>query len=158
MRILVFSDSHGDSESMNKVLKKFYPDAAIFLGDGIDDFLGLEKDFPFTKFTNVAGNVDDHGDPERLEMFEDVAIYMAHIENQFKIKEDREKIYDVMKLNAQIILYGNTHTPALFVSHGITFMNPGSISKAYGFQTFGVIDIVDNEYLCEIMFADLLVL
>jgi len=160
MRILVFSDSHGDSESMKKVIKKFYPDVALFLGDGIEDFLVLEKDFPHTKFFSVMGNADpsDSGVLERLQTFDKVAIYMTHLDNLFKIKEDREKILAIMKLNAQIILYGNTHVPELFVSHGITFMNPGTISKSFGFRTFGLIDIIDNEYFCEIRFADLLVL
>ena len=35
-------------------------------------------------------------------------------------------------------------------------MNPGSISNACGFRTFGMIDIVDDKYFCEIMFADLI--
>lgn len=158
MRILVFSDSHGDSESMAQAMKRFYPDTAIFLGDGIDDFLILEKDFPYTKFFNVAGTIDDKGDPARLEKFEGVAIYMSHEESLTKIKENREHIFEAMKLNAQIVLYGHSHVPELFVYRGITFMNPGTISKAYGFRTFGLIDIVDDDYLCEIMFADLLVL
>lgn len=160
VRILVFSDSHGDSESMEKIIKKFYPDVALFLGDGIEDFLMLENEFPHTKFFSVIGNVDpsNFGVSERLQTFDDVAIYMTHLEYPFKIKEDREKIFEIIKLNAQIILYGNTHVPELFVSHGITFMNPGTISKSFGFRTFGLIDIIDNEYFCEIRFADLFVL
>jgi len=158
MRILVFSDSHGDSESMAKVMKRFYPDAAIYLGDGIDDFLVLEKDFPNTKFFNIAGTIDDKGDPPRLERFEEVAVYMSHEEGFAKIKADRGNIFEAIKLNAQIVLYGHTHVPELFVYRGITFMNPGTISEVYGFRTFGLIDVIGDDYLCEVMFADSLVL
>ena len=158
MRILVFSDSHGDSESMEKVIKRFYPDAVIYLGDGIDDFFILEKEFPHAKFYNVAGNIDDKGDVARLERFEDVAIYMSHLESFAKIKADREHVFEAMKLNAKIILYGHTHVPELFVYRGITFMNPGTISKTFGLRTFGMIDLIDDDYLCEIMFADTLAL
>jgi len=156
--MLVFSDSHGDSESMAKVMKRFYPDAAIFLGDGIDDFLILEKDFPHTNFFNVQGTIDDKGDPARLEKFEDVAVYMSHEESFSKIKADREHVFEALKLNAQIVLYGHTHVPELFVYRGLTFMNPGTISASYGFRTFGMIDITGDEYLCQIMFTDLFVL
>lgn len=157
MRILVFSDSHGDSESMAKVMTRFYPDAAIFLGDGIDDFLALEKDYPHTKLFNVRGTIDDKGDPARLERFEDIAIYMSHEESFTKIKADRGNISEAMKLNAQTVLYGHSHVPELFVYRGIMFMNPGTVSKLYGFRIFGLIDVVCDDYLCEIMFADLIV-
>ena len=44
MKILVFSDSHGRDQYMLKALKT-HPDAeaAIFLGDGLADFLSLPK-------------------------------------------------------------------------------------------------------------------
>jgi len=46
VRILVFSDSHGDSGSILKIMNRFHPDIALHLGDGIEDLLVLEKDFP----------------------------------------------------------------------------------------------------------------
>ena len=150
MIILVFSDSHGDSESMRKVMKRFYPHAAMYLGDGIEDFFSLEKEFPLTEFIHVRGNEDaaDASDEERLHVAEEVSVYMNH----FKMVER------AVELNAQIALYGNSHTPELFVKDGITFMNPGSISKEFGFQTFGMIEAFEGEYLCKVMFSDLLVL
>jgi len=145
MRILVFSDSHGDSESIEKVLRRFSPDAAIHLGDGVDDLISLESHFPHTLFFNVQGNMDDSGDPERFQMFENVLFYMSH--------EKRDISGDV-----KLVLYGHTHVPALYINNGITYMNPGSICKDYGFRTFGLIDISDDEYSCEVKFADSMVL
>ena len=71
--ILVFSDSHGDSEKMRKVMKRFYPHAAMFVGDGIEDFFSMEKDFPLTEFIHVRGNVDnaDASNEERLHIAEE---------------------------------------------------------------------------------------
>jgi len=145
MRIIVFSDSHGDPESMQKVMKRFYPDTAIYLGDGMDDFVSLESCFPHTKFYNVRGNFDDYGDPVRLQIFENVPIYMTHIKQ-------------CIHPDAKIVLYGDTHVPALYVNNGITYMNPGSICKDYGFRTFGLIDVFEGEYTCEMKFFDSLVL
>jgi len=111
----------------------------------MDDFVALGKDFPHTKFYNVRGNVDDYGDSERLETFEGVPIYMTHI---------KQNIHP----DAKIVLYGDTHAPALYVNSGITYMDPGSICKDYGFRTFGLIDVFEDEYTCEIKFFDSLVL
>ena len=157
MRILVFSDSHGDSESILKVMDRFYPDVALHLGDGIDDLLVLEKDFPQTSFFHVRGDVDNLGDLNRFQVFDGVSIYMTHHQFQFEIKKDRDKMTDIKKLNAHIVLFGNTHTPTLFVCDGVTFMNPGSIGKAFSFRTFGMIDISEGDFMCEVSFADLFV-
>ncbi|MCL2388040.1 MAG: YfcE family phosphodiesterase [Defluviitaleaceae bacterium] len=156
MRILVFSDSHGDMESIEKAMNRFYPDIAIHLGDGIEDLLNLSKNFPLSTFFYVRGDVDNFGDSHKKELFDNVSVYMTHHEYQFTIEQNPEKIIEVLKLDSQIVLFGNTHTPTLFVSNGITFMNPGSISKVNGFRTFGMIDVIDNEYLCKLMFADLI--
>jgi len=145
MRILVFADSHGDSKSIEKVLKRFYPDAAIHLGDGLDDFMLLEDSFPNTKFFNVRGTIDSYGNPDRVQIFEDVPFYISHE------KQD-------INIDVKIVLYGHTHSPALYINNGITYMNPGTISMEYGFRTFGLIDIFEGEYSCEIKFVDSLVL
>jgi len=145
MRILVFADSHGDSSSIEKVMKKFYPDVAIHLGDGIDDFMSLESAFAHTKFFNVQGTLDSYGDPDRVLVFEGVPFYISHE------KQDADT-------SAKVVLYGHTHSPALYVNNGVTYMNPGTISIEYGFRTFGLIDIFEGEYSCEIKFVDSLVL
>ena len=157
MRILAFSDSHKDYESIAAVMKRFYPDAVIHLGDGTDDLFVLEKDFPLAKFFYVKGNSgepDTSGEPDRVITLENVSIFLSHI-NRFKVKKDRNMIDEALKLDVQIVLYGDSHTPELLVSNGITFMNPGSISKEFGFRTFGLIDVFEGAYSCEVVFADL---
>jgi len=144
MKVLVFADSHGDSLSIEKVMRRFYPDAAIHLGDGVDDFISLESSFPHTKFFNVRGTIDSYGDPDRVLVLDNVPFYISH--------EKQENT------GAKVALYGHTHTPALYINNGVTYMNPGTISKEYGFRTFGLIDVFEGEYSCEIKFVDSLVL
>jgi len=156
MRILVFSDSHNDSKSISKVMKRFYPDCAIHLGDGSLDLFALEKEYPLTTFYYVKGTVDDFGEPDRIISLEGVSIFLSH-ENKFEVKKDRDKINEAVRLNIQIVLYGHTHVPEFFVNNGIIFMNPGSIGKEYGYRTFGLIDAFEGEYSCEVLFADLLI-
>ena len=157
MRVLVICDSHKDTDSVAKVMKKFYPDAAIHLGDGTDDLYVLEKDYPLTKFFYVKGNSnepDNQGELERAIQLEGITIYLTHW-HRFK-RNDMDSIDEALKLNAQIILCGDSHTPELFFSKGIMFMNPGCISRECDFRTFGQIEIIESEYSCEVLFADLL--
>jgi len=157
MKILVFADSHGDTGSVAQVMKRYYPDVAIHLGDGTDDLSVLGKGFPSTQFFYVTGNSnepDNQGEPDRLITLEGVSIFLTHMD-RFRFKKDIDTVSKAMELNAQIILCGDSHTPELFFSSGITFMNPGSISKEFGFRTFGIIAVIDGEYSCEVLFADL---
>jgi len=73
-------------------MKRYYPDAAIHLGDGIDDLLTLSTDFPLTNFFYVKGDLDDSGNLNRLQTFENVSIFITHNGQYFKIQDDRKKI------------------------------------------------------------------
>ena len=153
MRSLVFSDSHEDTESMESVIKRFYPDMVLHLGDCIDDILELEKAFPDINFSYVRGNVDCIGEIEKVQQLEQVPVFMTHGDKYYL--EDKEALLNTaMDLSVKIVLYGHTHSPVLYVKNGIVFLNPGTISRLYDFRTFGLIDVFDDEYSCEILFAD----
>ena len=46
MKIVIFSDSHGDAETMCGVVEKENPDMIIYLGDGIADAEQLNEKYP----------------------------------------------------------------------------------------------------------------
>ena len=46
MKIAIFSDSHGETETMCDVVEKEKPDMIIYLGDGIADAEQLNVKYP----------------------------------------------------------------------------------------------------------------
>ena len=54
MKCIIFSDSHGDCESMNSALRKNRDaEAVFFLGDGLSDISEIKKDFHGVAFFSV---------------------------------------------------------------------------------------------------------
>ena len=71
MKIVVFSDSHGDGETMCIAVEKEEPDLIIYLGDGIEDIEVLKQKYPGTKMISVLGGVDsDREDEEWIKVVE----------------------------------------------------------------------------------------
>ena len=58
MKILVFSDSHGDRQTMVLAAEAHRPDAIFHLGDCWRDAEELEYAFPDTPLYQVPGNCD----------------------------------------------------------------------------------------------------
>ena len=61
MKILVFSDSHGNSSVISDAIRKQLKhglDMVFFLGDGISDFEAAAKLLPGPRYTAVLGNCD----------------------------------------------------------------------------------------------------
>jgi putative phosphoesterase len=60
MKILVFSDSHGNIESLRKAISihKSTTDLVIFLGDGVFDLESIKNEFSDLAFYIVRGNCD----------------------------------------------------------------------------------------------------
>ena len=57
MRIIVFSDTHGNYSAMHKIFKRNGDaDLFIFLGDGERDLDSLRVQYLDKKIVNVAGN------------------------------------------------------------------------------------------------------
>ena len=59
MKVLVFSDSHGRKELVDRMLSK-EPDCkeVVFLGDGMSDVEWVREFYPEKRFTCVRGNND----------------------------------------------------------------------------------------------------
>jgi putative phosphoesterase len=148
MKILIFSDSHGWPEPMRNVLRKVKGEvsAVVHLGDGAGDAYALSKEYPSLVFHSVLGNCD-YGFGERVKTFScggnKVLITHGHTQH---VKGSLLRLSLFAEENeADICLFGHTHTPAL-VRHGkILLMNPGSVSlPKHGHGTYGVLDIADD--------------
>lgn len=142
MRILVVSDTHGDSRSLHKaLLAQPSADVVIHLGDGADDVTAVKYDFPNKMFVQVKGNCDFGSSLPLTEILtlEGKKIFSTH-GHAYDVKWEQDKIISAAQNNnADILLFGHTHIPTSTFFNGLHILNPGSL-KGFG-GTYGYIDI-----------------
>lgn len=131
MQILVMSDTHGDSNVIEKV-RGFYPnvDAVIHCGDSELPFshkalMGMKK---------VRGNCDiDKAFPDEIVFdLEDATIFVTH-GHLFNVKTSILSLsYRAKEVNAQIACFGHSHVLGTEMIDDVLFLNPGSLLKPRG--------------------------
>lgn len=141
MKILVFSDSHGNDYKMALAVKKHKDaNAIIFCGDGHRDIEDLRKTFPKKNIFAVRGNCDWCNDLPLLMTVElgGKKILVTHGHAQY-VKEGLDRLTRLgHSENADIVLFGHTHRSLTTADSRMLIMNPGSI----GFDgCYGIIDI-----------------
>ncbi len=142
MKIIVFSDSHGERRRMAGLVEREKPGMMIHLGDHIADFRALAGEFPQIEAYGVRGNCDlGAGGRERLIIAaEGKKLLLVH-GHQYNVKLGYERFFfAAMEEGADIALFGHTHIPFLSEVRGMTVMNPGSIGRGAP-PTFGIIEI-----------------
>lgn len=148
MRILVVSDIHGDSVSLEYLLKKEKYEAVVFCGDGLRDISAAEPYYPAIPFYTVRGNCDfTYAPPSFLTCFDGVAVFALH-GDEYGVKSGLSQMISQGKSRqADIIVFGHTHRALISEEEGITVMNPGSLG--YG-KTYGIIEAEKGSFRCEI--------
>lgn len=144
MRILIISDSHGDTKRFDKAVGAFEPDAIIHLGDIERDVEYLEAVYPHLPIYAVVGNNDPwvRREAEKVIEIEGVKIFLTHghlygvWDNGFRIAKRAEE------LGCSIALFGHSHVPVNEVYGNIKAFNPGSISRPrVGEYSVGILEI-----------------
>lgn len=144
MKILVFSDSHGNDNNMAIAVKKYKnADVIIFCGDGHRDIKELGRTFPKKKIYAVKGNCDWCNDLPLLITVElgGKRVMITHGHAQY-VKDGIERLIALgHREKADIVLFGHTHRTLTTADGMMLIMNPGSI----GFDgSYGIIDIDEN--------------
>lgn len=156
MRIIAVSDTHGRNSILKKVLNKHLnADVIIHLGDGIDDIDGVP--FPVNcSYVAVKGNVDfGSSEPiEKLLVLETKRMFLTH-GHKYNVKRGYGALQVAAKsINADVVLFGHTHTPYSDYIDGMYILNPGSLELSKNsIPLFGVIDINEGRivsYLQEV--------
>ena len=154
MRVLVFSDSHGSSYNIRKVLDLQSPDYLIFLGDGLREIEALQSSYPKIKFLTVKGNCDfDQTVPETdLAVIGGKRILYTHGHN-FGVKSSTQRLIEAAKnANIDIVLYGHTHISEKTYLDGLYIINPGSCSRGReGGNSYAAFDIQNGDVLPSII-------
>ena len=148
MKILVVSDSHGDYNTFNKLVRcQSKAEVVIFLGDGFEEYQDVRLNFPDKMFIGVKGNNDWSCSlplhEERVIEGKRFFITHGHIEHvKYGLEMLKEK---ARRCGADIVLFGHTHVPYIEYDGGINILNPGSIRRFN--CSYGVIDIQKGNIL-----------
>ena len=130
MKLLVISDSHGRTANFERILKAEEPfDYLLHCGD----LEGDEEVFRRLScpIAMVAGNMDFFSELQR-ELVLPVSGHRILLVHGHRERVSESLLTLACKAAANdcdIVCFGHTHVPVCTVEKGITFLNPGSISK-----------------------------
>ncbi len=136
MKIIVFSDSHRDFNSMMKAIERESNiDMIIHAGDVLSDVEDLKIMYPQYNIVYVKGNNDlwdrDAAEDRFFEV-EGIKIFLTHGHN-YSVKYSKAALAKKgAELGADICIFGHTHQVCNEVSGNITLFNPGAASRRYG--------------------------
>lgn len=148
-KILVVSDTHGKLSNLREVIRKVRPvDRILDLGDveGQEDEIRAMADCP-VEF--VCGNCDRTSrEPwDRVLEIEGHRVLMTH-GHHYSVGSTLERLKTAAAAeDADLVLFGHTHTPEKEEIDGRTFLNPGSISRPRqsGYRpSFAIVEIDDK--------------
>jgi len=134
MKILVFSDSHGEIGRMAYIIGNSDANAVIFLGDNVRDVNKITALHPHLPYYIVAGNCDFmSGVPdEGIVELGGVKILLTH-GHKHGVKSDLKKLAGYAKAaGASAAFYGHSHVAYIGELEGVTLLNPGSITEPRG--------------------------
>lgn len=149
MKLLVFSDSHGNTANMLRVVEMERPDGIFHLGDLIKDTLALREQYPGIPLYSVCGNCDGWSDrPEEVVVtLERKKILMMHGHTRGVKSGPGVAVFAAHEAEAHVLLYGHTHQPHCELLNGLWILNPGSVGSATR-GTYGVIALEHGKLTC----------
>ena len=149
MKILVFSDSHGNVDYMRRAVELEQPDHILHLGDVVPDAEKLHLEYPRIPMEMVRGNCDgwDETPEEKIVTLGGKQIWMLH-GHTYRVKVG----IGLMVMNAHekgvdAVVFGHTHEPLCTMDGSLWIMNPGTV-RGYPKATYGVIDIDKDKIYC----------
>lgn len=140
-RVIAVSDSHGMTFRLRQVLCHAFSrgtvDAIAFLGDGLEDFEKVGREFtvdhPGLRLYAVRGNNDWSASAPLVDTFtlDGVKFFLCH-GHQYRVKYGLERLQmEAVAQEAQVALFGHTHLGYLAPEYGCLFVNPGAVCS-YG--------------------------
>lgn len=150
MKWLVFSDSHGNVEEMQRAITLEGPDRVLHLGDVVRDGVNLARRYPNLTIEQVKGNCDPLESPvpeERELFFGTHRVWMLH-GHTYWVKSSRLTLtQEARARGVDVVLFGHTHVPICEREGWLWVMNPGTVSGRPR-ATYGVIEERNGELFC----------
>ena len=129
MKVLIVSDTHKKNENYFYVLEKEKPDLVIHCGDAEGSEYALTKaaDCPVEI---VLGNNDFFSELPR-ELMLDIGpykVWVVHGHNYYVSMGNENLKREAVERGADIVFYGHTHRPVIYMDDDVIAVNPGSLS------------------------------
>lgn len=163
MKILVFSDTHGNPEYMLHAVKLHVATGSVarivHLGDGYRDFCIIRERYPDIPATQVAGNGEDvlygaHPPIPYSAVFTEGGItFFATHGHRLRVKDDLENAANTgARAGANVVLFGHTHVAEdtrmdTLYGKSIQLINPGSAGSGYK-PSYAVLEMDNGVLLC----------
>lgn len=143
LRLLVVSDSHGAADRLRDILDMHREaERLLFLGDGISDLENVIGRFPRFMTNAVRGNNDRYCDyPNELFFSCGGRNIMCLHGHTMYVKHSLALLeHEGRRREAQLVLYGHTHTQEQHYRSGMYVANPGSVRAGQ----YALVDILDS--------------
>ena len=145
MRIILVSDSHGNRDSLERLIENEKFDYLFFLGDGLND-LGLYDNLE--NVIAVSGNCDFFSviPNERILQIGGYSILVTH-GNKYSVKSSLSKIKEKAESEGvNLVFFGHTHKPTIEIINNIYYLNPGTFYKnSYGESCYMEVILNNND-------------
>lgn len=149
MRIIIFSDSHGNVNVLKKIIEQnISAEIFIHLGDGAREVSLIRQLYPFKEIYSVRGNCDistDSNEKLVIDIDGKNKIFATH-GHLYNVKYGLDSIKNAAKFSdANIIVYGHTHFKYNLYEDDFYILNPGSCSQPRDSMqpSYGFIDITN---------------
>ena len=146
MRILVFSDTHGNIRGALEVLKAVNKvDMVLHAGDNVTDAQALSYVFDKIPFHYVRGNNDYFSDAEndKVVIAGDKTIFLTH-GHYYNVKSTLRRLSARAAVaGADLAVFGHTHKGFDGYVEGAHIFNPGAMG--FGEMSYGVIEIEEDK-------------
>lgn len=151
MKILVFSDSHGNVDNMMRAVEREKPDRIFHLGDGWTDAEQLQAMFPAIPLEQVPGNCDFRMAEPAVKLVElgGKRIILCH-GHTYRVKTGlMDAGYAAREQKADLLLFGHTHFATQEWAGDSLLVNPGSIGY-WGSPSYAVVRIEDGRLTADL--------
>ncbi len=149
MRLLVFSDSHGNTKCMDKAIEAIGSfDAIIHLGDIERDVHWLEQKYGQYPLYAVRGNNDFYCSRPNdiVAEIDGVKIFLCH-GHTYGVRYGTDSLLTAAKSRGcQAALFGHTHIPLDKTEDDVLIFNPGSCALPRNYKpSFGILEIENGK-------------
>ena len=152
MKLLIFSDSHGNVANMEDAVRLERPDRVLHLGDLVRDAEVLQEKFPHLPVTYVPGNCDGRRPDlpeERAFTLEGVKLFMTH-GHAYHVKEGLWAAERAARAaGAHLLCFGHTHEALCEFKNGMWVVNPGA-AGSLARPTYAVAVLEEGGAVCYI--------
>ena len=131
MKIIIVSDSHGNTLNFDAIIEQHQADIYLHAGDFAADSEIFRLKTGKPTFA-VLGNTDrqrNHYKPDEYIEIDGFLLWLTHGNKYLGYNSDCCKlITPAQEIQADIVVFGHTHIAKVETQYNITFINPGSIS------------------------------